>query len=79
MCVNRRSGRGYIHDGNHRVAACKGLQLLWIPLFITYKGCMYDNGDELRFPEVPIIFLENEWPEFPTPSSLGFKTRPLIK
>ena len=40
MCINRRSGRAYIQYGNRRIAACKRLKIEWLPIYMTYKGCI---------------------------------------
>ena len=75
MCVNKISGRAYIQDGNHRIAACKRLKVEWVPIYMTYKGCMYVNGKEFRFPKLPKLFVDGEWPENPAPAHFGFTTR----
>ena len=46
LMVNKQTGRGYIHDGNHRIAAFNQLGVQWVPLNIQYCG-LYDNGREL--------------------------------
>ena len=76
VCINKISGRAYVHDGNHRIAACKRLTIEWIPVYMTYKS-QYIDGKEFRFPSLPKVFSDGQWPKTPTPEVFGFKTREL--
>ena len=72
--VNKISGRAYVHDGNHRIAALKRLSIEWLPVYVEYGG-LYQDGIELFFPEVPNIFDINKWPVNATATILGFETK----
>ena len=71
LMVNKDSGRGYIHDGNHRMAAFKRLSLEWVPVTVQYGG-LYVNGQELFFPELPRVYDKGNWPAEPLPDAFGF-------
>ena len=73
MRVNKISGRALIHDGNHRIAALKRLNIKWTPLCIQYDTFLPD-GYEIFFPVVPKIYESGDWPINPRANDLGFNT-----
>ena len=70
LTVSKRTGRAYIHDGNHRMAVLNDLKVEWVPVKIWY---FYINDDyEPGFHFVPKLF--EDCPDYPTPELLGFTT-----
>ena len=66
LAVNKESGKAYFHDGNHRMAIFKRLNIQWVPISIKYDICIYNNEDDLRFFKVPKVYSEKSWPTNPT-------------
>ena len=73
--MNKKSGRAWLSDGNHRVAAIIRLGVEWVPIHLEYRYVDKGNGNELFHPPVPTFFVGiDDWSKYPTASELGFTT-----
>jgi len=45
LAVSRKTGRAYLYEGNHRIAALKHLEVEWIPVKVHYHF-LNDDFDE---------------------------------
>lgn len=76
LAVSRESGRCYLFEGNHRLVCLQDIEAEWVPVRIHY--IFYNDKDDERYPVIPGIVLDEEdWPEEPLPSLMGFETKEL--
>ena len=53
LSVNIKTGRAWLQDGNHCIAAIIRLEVEWVPIQLEYRYIYKDNGNELFYPPVP--------------------------
>ena len=79
LAVSKKTGKAYVYEGNHRLAALINTGTKWVPVVITYYF-IRDTHD----PTLNYIPLHNEvdcryhdWPSYPTPEAMGFISKNL--
>lgn len=73
LSVSKKTGRGVIYDGNHRLTLMRNKKVKWVPLKVSYFFIEDDNDPS--FPRVPKTYEEDDWPSQPTPENIGFKIK----
>ena len=73
LSVSRKTGRAYVHDGNHRMSVLEDLKVEWVPVKISYVFIHKDDDKKFNF--IPAAL--SSYPDYPTPSDMGFETKDL--
>ena len=80
LSVSKKSGKAYVFEGNHRLAALINTGAAWVPVKIQYYFFHDDNDPTLNYLPLHCDILPYniyDWSSYPTPQLLGFIVKQL--